>query len=96
MLEKRIHERKAATGTIRLALVREDLVLQGNRDADVVLAEIVDLSVGGFGLLTDASLEPGQRVRVLDKEKGWELPENGIVVWTTESPEGCRAGVKFL
>lgn len=96
MMEKRIHERKAASGRIRLALVRDDLVLKGKKDADVVLAEIVDLSVGGFGLLTDVSLEPGQRVKVLDRDMGWELPENGIIVWTTESPEGCRAGVKFL
>lgn len=95
-MEKRIHERKPATGTIRLSLLREDLALKGKGDVDVVLVEIVDLSVGGFGLLTDVSLEPGQRVRVLDKDRGWELPENGIIVWTTESPEGCRAGVKFI
>lgn len=96
MMEKRRHERKAATGRIRLALVGDDLVLKGHKDADVVVAEIVDLSLGGFGLVTDVSLETGQRVRVLDRDMGWELPENGIVVWTTESPEGCRAGVMFI
>lgn len=96
MKEKREHDRKPARGKIRFAILRDDLILNESAPAQEVAAEIVDLSQGGFGLLTTTILEPGQKITLLDKDFGWELPDTGVVVWTTESSEGCRAGVRFI
>jgi len=96
MKENRRHERRPAQGKIRFAILRDDLILNGSASVQELIAEIVDLSLGGFGLLTETILEPGQKITLLDKNFGWELPDTGVVVWTTESLEGCRAGIKFI
>lgn len=61
-------------------------------------AEVLDLSASGMGLATDAPLETGQFVKFVKKQKkiADQLPESGIVMWTLESSDGFRAGVKFV
>lgn len=61
-------------------------------------AAVLDLSETGMGLATDSPLETGQFVKFVKKQKkiANQLPESGIVMWTLESSDGFRAGVKFV
>lgn len=61
-------------------------------------ATIMNLSEKGMGLATDSPLETGQFIKFVKKQKkiAGLLPETGIVMWTLESSEGYKAGVKFL
>lgn len=61
-------------------------------------ANVMDFSENGIGLLTDAPLETGQFVKFIKKQKHLEgeLPKEGVVMWTLESSEGYKAGVKFV
>lgn len=59
-------------------------------------ADVVDISQSGIGLSTQIRLEPGQVLK-FNKAKKLEgmLPESGRVVWTSEAPDGFKAGVIF-
>jgi len=61
-------------------------------------AKVTDINTAGIGLRVDAPLETGQFVKFIKKQKhlDGELPKEGVVVWTLESPEGYKAGVKFI
>ncbi len=60
-----------------------------------VQAKITDYCEDGMGLCTQANLKPGKRIRFVSKQRNSNIPDEGIIMWTTISQEGCKAGVKF-
>ncbi len=96
MKEKRKQQRQKVQLKVRFVVLQEKTDLSNDIPNETFDAEIVDLSAGGFGLMTDVSLSPGQKISLVDKDLGWELPETALVVWSVDSSDGCRAGAKFI
>ncbi len=61
-------------------------------------ASIIDMTESGMGLATDSPLETGSFIKIVKKQKkvADQLPESGVVMWTLESSDGFRAGIKFV
>jgi hypothetical protein len=92
-VEKRSHERKSTHNSsypVVWFVVKSDITASGE-----VKASVTDISESGVGLFTDVALAPGQMIKFTNKESRKDLPEVGVVMWTTESKEGYKAGVMF-
>jgi len=61
-----------------------------------VRAGVLDAGPGGVCLLTDSPLELGQLLTIHDSRQEFSLPRTGIVVWTSETLDGCRLGVRSI
>ena len=94
MDERRRLERQPIRGSIKFTVVREGMQ-SDSMPSETLQAEVVDVSETGLGLRIETSLEPGQVIKFVNTDLEWQLPESGVVVWTTESPDGYRAGIKF-
>lgn len=94
MEERRQHKRRAAKAIIKFAVIRNEL--SGILSSDTAEAEVFDISETGFGLLTQDSLKPGHLIKVMEKDSNLQLSDTGVVMWTTESAEGFKAGIKFI
>lgn len=91
--EKRRHERKSTRNSsypVVWFVVKNDI--NASRE---VKASVTDISESGAGLFTHVALAPGQKIKFTNKESRKDLPEVGVVMWTTESKEGYKAGVMF-
>ena len=91
--EKRAHNRKPTRKSSYLAvsfIVENDIATSNE-----VKAFVTDISDSGVGLLTERSLAPGQKIKFTNKKRLKDLPETGVVMWTTVSKEGHKAGVMF-
>ncbi len=92
--ERRSHRRKYHDGGVRFAVVgvltQRDILPS---DAEGILT---DFSETGLGLSTDLPLKPGLLIKFKKKKTVEKLPEVGVVMWTVKSPEGYKAGVKFV
>jgi len=53
---------------------------------------IIDMSASGIGLLTDCTLKPGN----LLKFNHSDLPQLGVVMWTVNTGDKFRVGIRFL
>ena len=67
----------------------------------VIAARSLDISLGGVGLVTEGSLEPGQLVNLrftLKDKTQKHVPAElvGVVANLRAQPEGNHIGVKFL
>ena len=91
--EKRRHKRKSTRNSsypVVWFVVKSDITT-----SDELKAAVTDISESGVGLFTDIALAPGQMIRFTNKESREDLPDMGVVMWTTESEEGFKAGVMF-
>ena len=92
-IEKRRHKRKSTRNSsypVVWFVIKSDITTAGE-----VKASVMDISESGVGLFTDIALAPGQTIKFTNKESRQDLPEKGVVMWTTESKEGYKAGVMF-
>lgn len=91
--EKRRHKRKSTRNASYsfVSFVIENDIATSNE----VKAAVTDISENGVGLLTDRALAPGQKIKFTRKEHQKDLPEMGVVMWTTESKEGHKVGIMF-
>ena len=92
--ERRSHKRKAHEGGVKFSVVG----VLSQRDILPSNAEglLTDLSETGVGLSTDLPLKPGLLIKFAKKKTDGKLPDVGIVMWTVKSPDGYKAGVKFV
>lgn len=91
--EKRRHKRQSTRNSsypVVWFVVKSDIT-----SSSEVKASVTDISESGAGLFTDVALAPGQMIEFTNKESRKELPDVGVVMWTTESKEGYKAGVMF-
>jgi c-di-GMP-binding flagellar brake protein YcgR len=91
--EKRAHKRKstrAAKHSVVSIVVENDI--STTKEMKVT---ITDISKSGAGLLMDRALTPGQKIIFTNTKNRKDLPEKGVIMWTTESEEGHKAGVMF-
>jgi len=57
---------------------------------------VVDISATGMGVATMEMLHKGQLI-VFDRDQpNWQLPTQGLIVWTCQSHQGYRAGIEFI
>ena len=96
MVDRRYHVRKPRKGNPGSPVVWFEI--KNELAPSSIKANVMDLSENGIGLSTDAPLETGQFVKFIKKQKHFdgELPKEGVVMWTHESSEGYKVGVKFL
>jgi hypothetical protein len=59
-------------------------------------AQITNYCEGGLGICTSIPLKPGKKIMFINKREELHLPDNGIVMWATQSSEGYHAGIKFV
>jgi hypothetical protein len=93
MKEKRSHKRQAKSAA---AVLRFEVQGEFKTGAAGKTGLITDLGPDGVGLLTDENLELGQILKFPGTRNRREFAESGQVIWTAESQEGFRVGVKFL
>jgi hypothetical protein len=93
MKEKRSHKRRAKPAE---TVIRFEV--QGEFEAGVFgkMGVITDIGPDGVGLVTDENLELGQILKFPGGRNRREIAELGQVIWTAESQEGFRVGVKFI
>ena len=92
-LDKRRHTRKSTRNSsypVVWFVVKSDIT-----SSTEVKASVTDISESGAGLFTEVALSPGQMIKFTNKESRKELPDLGVVMWTSESEEGYKAGVMF-
>lgn len=93
IVEKRRHKRNK---TLNQGVVFVWFVVQNDMaSAKEVKGGVTDISISGLGLHTQETLEPGQYIKFINKENKHDFPEVGVVMWTAESKDGYKAGVKF-
>jgi hypothetical protein len=93
MKEKRSHKRQTkATETVIHFEVQGEFKTGNSGKTGVV----TDFGPDGVGLLTAEDLELGQILKFQSTRRRRELAELGQVIWTAESQEGFRVGVKFI
>lgn len=91
--DKRTHKRKSTRTPKHLVVT---LIIENDISTSrEIKATIMDMSDNGVGLLMDRALAPGQTIIFTKRENRNDLPEKGIIIWTTESEEGHKAGVMF-
>lgn len=93
MQEKRNHkrQRKAAAAVIRFEIQGEFHPDDGGKSAI-----ITDVSPSGLGLFAEEPLELGQILRFIDIGNRPGFSDRGQVMWTADSREGLRVGIKFI
>jgi len=57
---------------------------------------LLDINDLGMGVTCEFHLQVGQSVKFLKNQTEWDLPEQGVVMWTFKANEGFQAGIKFL
>jgi hypothetical protein len=93
MREKRSHKRQ---GKPAEQVVRYEIQGEFNPGDGARTAVVTDLSSSGMGLFTDEPLELGQVLKFIDTGERREVSDRGQVIWTADSPEGRRVGIKFI
>jgi len=56
---------------------------------------VLDINTSGMGVACTVPLNVGQCVFFNDCQPEWDLPRQGIVMWTFQDTDGFRAGIKF-
>ena len=92
-MERRGEKRKKNKGNPRFPAIWLEVIDDLGLPAPVK-ADVIDVSEQGLGLSIEKPLNPGQAVRFIKKEPAHH-PDNGIVMWTSESTDGFRVGVLF-
>ena len=69
---------------------------EGMHPVKALKGQIIDSSSNGIGLRTEVPLKAGHKIVFPRRKANGALPTEGIVVWTTESPEGHQAGIMFV
>jgi c-di-GMP-binding flagellar brake protein YcgR len=92
MIEQRRYERVAFFCPLRLSVLMDGRAMSANS---------VDISLGGVGLTTTASLQQGENVFVrfqLKDQEGKPVEETalGRVVYARADENGNRIGIEFL
>ena len=94
MEERRRHGRQPSRDFIKIVIIQSegvpDLI-----SADAIEVAVTDISAVGLGLHSETLLEPGQVIKLLDKNPEWDFSDTGVVMWSVEASDGYRAGVKF-
>ncbi len=57
---------------------------------------ILDINDTGMGIICEFHLKVEQVVYFTDEQSQWDLPDQGLVVWTFKTDDGYRAGIKFI
>ena len=57
---------------------------------------VLDINASGMGITCEIPLNVGQQVVFTNDQLEWDLPEQGVVMWTFKANDGFRAGIKFL
>ncbi|MDA8164543.1 MAG: PilZ domain-containing protein [Desulfobacteraceae bacterium] len=90
--EKRSHKRQAKPAE---PMIRYEIQGEFNPGVGGRTAVITDLSPSGMGLFTNEPLELGQVLRFIGGDQSG-VSGQGQVIWTADSPEGRRVGIKFI
>jgi hypothetical protein len=93
MKEKRRNQRQKSS---EAAVIRFEVVDQLSSGPAAKKGVITDSGPSGMGLLTEELLELGQVLKFTGRRSGQELGERAQVIWTAESQDGFRVGVKFI
>lgn len=93
MREKRTHKRQRKPSE---AAIRFEVLGEFNPGDHERTAVITDISPNGMGLFTQEPLELGQILKFLATGNRRELSDRGQVIWTADSQEGVRVGIKFI
>ena len=59
-------------------------------------ATILDISSTGMGIFTTCHISTGQVVNFVKDQPHWELPSQGVVVWSLKHGAGFRVGLEFI
>lgn len=94
MKERRRHERQPTRERIKISILQRKGV-PSLLPAEAIEVLVTDISEAGIGLHSEVALEPGQKIKLLGKKPGWNFSDTGVVMWTVEASDGCRAGIKF-
>ncbi len=57
---------------------------------------VLDINDSGMGITCTSPLKVGHHIQFDDTKEDWDLPEQGIVMWTFKSTYHFRAGIKFI
>lgn len=95
MAEKRSKKRQPKEETIKFHIVGDE-ASWSNLPSTEIEASLVDVSETGLGISLQTPLKPGKLIKFLDKKNNRNLPDMGVVMWTTESTDGVRAGIKLI
>ena len=96
MQEKRSHKRQPRKGRQEQVTIRFEVQEEFSGGHSRRTAVVTDVSQSGVGLCTEEPLELGQRLKFLNTKEHADFSENGQVIWTAESQDGFRIGVKFV
>jgi len=94
MKERRRHERQSTRERIKISIIARK-GLPPLIPAEPIEALVTDISEAGMGLHSEVALEPGQKIKLMGKKPEWNFSDTGVVMWTVEASDGCRAGIKF-
>lgn len=95
MAEKRSNKRQPKKEDIRFHIIGDE-ASGNNLPSPEIPAKLTDISETGMGLSLQTPLKPGQFIKFLGRKSDGNLPDMGVVMWTTESAEGVRAGIKLI
>jgi hypothetical protein len=93
MKEKRSHKRRTKPGETVIRFEVQEEFKAGNSGRTGV---VTDIGPNGVGLFTEEKLELGQIIKFPDGHYRSEFAEMGQVIWTAESHDGFRVGIKFF
>ncbi len=57
--------------------------------------QILDINNSGVSITSKTILTIGQAIHFSEDQKGWDLPESGVVMWTYNDNDEFKAGIKF-
>ena len=57
---------------------------------------VMDINDSGMKVSCDLQLSVGQTIALSGNQMAWDLPDQGVVMWTFKANEEFQAGIKFL
>lgn len=57
---------------------------------------VLDINDSGMGVTCDCPLKVGQTITFIEEQLEWDVPTQGIVMWTFKASAGFQAGIKFI
>ncbi len=76
--------------------INDGTPLNSGANQQPITATVVDISATGMGVATDLMLNKNQSIFFDKHQPNWELPDEGIVVWSYKQNSGYRAGLEFV
>lgn len=57
---------------------------------------VLDINDSGMGITCENPLRVGQTIIFVEEQLDWEVPSQGVVMWTFKASDGFQAGIKFI